>query len=317
MWWHKQSNNLWKRHNRVQHQWDDLQKMMGDYQWEVGAVLQDQEHQEGQQQTDQICKYIEKIIEEKDAIKQQAQRQEFIDKRIASLSKEVKNIPSVIAIFTRKQDDFILPETRVQRHILMPGFYINDPEIYKIFMKYIVQEYPKYKGTGLSGTVFLPVIYTLGEYFGNYYGTQHTEERNRQFYYQQSESIDIAECKGKQLAVCAEKATVAHNLLKIFGIDSHLIISPNCHINSERGAHAYIVFTTPKGKFIFDPTNSVLVEDKDDHVKHIFPAIYKISDQEYQYIMSNDGNQVSIQHYDQIVDGTKYQQKEAQQRKYW
>lgn len=233
-----------------------------------------------------------------------------------ALKKETKPNQLMISTFKRKQKDFILPETEIKRQMFVDSFHINDPEIYDILIKQFKQIYEKRKNSQTRMILMNAIICGLGEYFGNYYGTHHTEEENRNFYMNQTDDIDLSALKGKKIAVCIEKASVTHNFLKFFGVSSYLILSTNCEIGGSEDAHAYIIFQTTKGKFIFDPTNSVLIEDSEGHVKHITPAIYKISDKEYEHIMHNDQNQVVVQHHDQILDKEKYTQMEAQKRIY-
>lgn len=259
---------------------------------------------------------MESILEIKDQDRQTEELKRFIGNRLSALMKETKPNQDTIGIFRRKQNDFILPETAIQRHIRVDNFHINDAEIYDILIKYFKQMYERRGNKHLKTIMMNAIVYALGEYFGNYYATQYTEGENRKFYHDQTDDIDLSAFKGKRIAVCAEKGAVAHNFLKFFGIESHLIISSGCQIGDSEEAHAYIVFPTDKGKFIFDPTNSVLIETPEGAVKSILPAIYKISDEEYGHIMNNDNHKVVVAHHDQIFDGGQYTQMEAQKRIY-
>lgn len=163
-------------------------------------------------------------------------------------------------------------------------------------------------------------MYALSEYFGNHFGTQSTEARNREFYSDHttadSETINLSELKGEKIAVCAEKATVAHNYLKFLGIDSHVVFSNNCKLGDSRDGHVYIIFSTTNGRFIFDPANPILVEDNEGKINSVNPALYKISEEDYNHLLNRDNHQVIVQHIDQKIDNGKYIPQEPQSRVY-
>jgi hypothetical protein len=295
----------------------DLQDLINKHKDRYIDVLRSEKNQEyGGEKTDRIFNKLESILEIRDPERQAEEMKKFIGNRLNILMKKTKPDQATICTFSRKQNDFILPETEIKRHIMVDSFHINDPEIYDILIKYFKQLYEKQDNKEFKNIMLKAIIYAIGEYFGNYYSTQYTEGANRKFYYDHTDDIDLAEFKRKNIAVCAEKATVTHNFLKFFGIESHLIISTACQIGDSKEAHVYIVFPTEKGKFIFDPTNCVLIEDREGNVKNIMPAVYKISDEEYKHIIHNDRNQVVVEHRDQMFDDGKYTQMETQKRIY-
>jgi len=279
--------------------------------------LRSKKHKEyGEEEVDKILNKLEIILWIKDGSRQAEEIKKFVANRLTTLKKKTKLNQGMISTFKRKQEDFILPDTEIKRSIFVDSLHINDPEIYDIIIKQFKQIYEKWNNNQTRNILMNAIIYALGEYFGNYYGTQYTEQENRKFYINQTDEIDLAALKEKNIAVCIEKAAVTHNFLKFFGVCSYLILSTKCKIGDWEDAHAYIIFQTTKGKFIFDPTNPVLIEDREGHVKHITPAIYKISDEEYEHIIQNDEIQVVIEHHDQILDKEKYTKMEAQKRIY-
>jgi len=80
--------------------------------------------------------------------------------------------------------------------------------------------------------------------------------------------------------------------------------------------HAYIIFSTKNGNFIFDPTNPILVEQSDGKINAINPAIYKISEEDYNHLLNRDNYQVTVQHANQKIEDGKYIPQETQNRIY-
>ena len=235
----------------------------------------------------------------------------FIQKRLWELEQEsTEKIERLSLLTNTAEGKFINPETEIKRSWLVDSFKINDPDIYQILLENFSKFYKHWNKPSLRAIITHSIIYALSEYFGNHFSTQDTDTQSREFYLDHSSgdstAINLTELKGKNLAVCAEKATVAHNYLKFVGIDSYVIFSDRCKLGDSTNAHAYIIFATKNGRFIFDPSNPILVEDSESKIKSVNPALYQISEEDYNHLLNRDHHQVEVQHIDQKLDNGKY-----------
>lgn len=273
------------------------------------------------EKVEEVMADLQVIMNIEDPEIQQQAMQVFIEKRLKELQKEVPEKQNTLSLVgNRAEGQFIHPETEIKRSWMVDGFKVNDPEIYTVLLENLRKIYKHWNKPNLRQITGHSVIYALSEYFGNHFGTQNTEARNREFYSDHttadSETINLSELKGKNLAVCAEKATVAHNYLKFLGIDSHVVFSNNCKLGDSTDGHAYVIFATKNGRFIFDPTNPILVEDNEGKINSVNPALYKISEEDYNHLLNRDNHQVAVQHIDQKLDNGKYVPQEPQNRVY-
>jgi|GEM_PF-2338790 len=85
----------------------------------------------------------------------------------------------------------------------------------------------------------------------------------------------------KYVAMCQERAGVAHNSLLILGIRSRLergtisVVNEDGSIDSE--SHAFLTVERDDGsRYIFDPTNPIMTRNEDGLISDIKPALYKI-----------------------------------------
>lgn len=104
--------------------------------------------------------------------------------------------------------------------------------------------------------------------------------------------------------------------LKFLGIDSYVVFSNNCKLGDSTDGHAYVIFSTKNGRFIFDPTNPILVEDNEGKINSVNPALYKISEEDYNHLLNRDNYQITVQHIDQKLDNGKYIPQQPQTRVY-
>ncbi len=237
----------------------------------------------------EILDNLQEIINIEDSETRKQTIQVFINKRLSELLKNATKETNLLSLRKNEAEGlFIHPKNKIERIPICDGFKINDPEIYTILLKNLEKFYKNSKKQNLKQIVPNSIIYSLGEYFGNYYGTQEAEDKNKEFYLDHttanSDTINLSELKGKEFAVCAEKASVAHNYLKFLGIDSHIIFSDNCKLGDSNDGHAYIILKTKKGRFIFDPTNPILIINNKGGLEGIKPASYKISEKDYNHL---------------------------------
>ncbi len=270
---------------------------------------------------EEIMVDLETIIEIEEPETQKQAIQVFIEKRLEELEKEVSEKQSILSLVGNKaEDQFIHPETEIKRNWMFDGFNVNDPEIYTVLLENFGKFYKHWNKPNPRSIIGHSIIYALSEYFGNHFSVENTNARNCEFYKDHtttdSRTVDLAELKEKSLAVCAEKATVAHNYLKFLGMDSYVIFSDNCKLGDSNDGHAYIIFSTKNGKFIFDPTNPILIEDSEGKINSVNPALYKIPEEDFNHLLNRDNNQITVQHIDQKLDNGKYIPKEPQARVY-
>lgn len=205
----------------------------------------------------------------------------------------------------------------------MDGLKINDDEIYKVLIESFRQykTEPGWANKSIREIAQQAVVRTIGVYFGNYVNTHKTVMLNKEFYNDHTSSssdpISVSEFKGKGIAVCAEKAPTAENLLTFIGFDSELVMSTNNRLSSsdtDEDGHLYVIVSSESGHFIHDPTNSVVVSNPDGSFYSVFPASYKITDEQYESL--KNGGQVEVKHNDMIWDGASYKEEPTLNRIY-
>lgn len=272
---------------------------------------------------DRLMAEMEVIVTEADDTKRGEQAGQFIEKRVAELMKLSR--PTTLSLVNGSvYKGFIHPETRIMRSFIVDAVRINNTEIYKVLLESFRQfkENPAWQSKSMREIAQHALVRTLGTYFGNYYGAEGVESRNRQFYLDHSgidsEDIAISEFRGKGMGVCAEKAAVAQNLLTFMGYDSELVMSTNNKLNSpdvnDRDGHAYNVISSDRGHFVHDPTNPVIVENTDGSLHTVLPSNYPISEEQYQNLVK--GGQVEVDHNDLTWDGNVYKKQEDTKRVY-
>lgn len=274
---------------------------------------------------DKILSEIESIISEKDETLRAERIDDFVNKRVAELtaSSKIRTLTFANGVGTI-EEGFIHPDTIIQRQVFVDGLKINDNEVYKVLIESFRQfkTEPGWASKSIREIAQQAITRTLGVYFGNYTSTKNSEMLNRKFYSEHasssSDSISVSEFKGRAMAVCAEKAPTAENLLTFMGYDSELFMSTNNRLNSpdidEENGHLFLVVSNENGHFVYDPTNPVVVSNSDGSFYNTFPANYGISDEQYKSL--KDGGQVSVTHTDLIWNGTAYQNKESDVRIY-
>ena len=121
-----------------------------------------------------------------------------------------------------------------------------------------------------------------------------------------STAVPLSELRGKQLAVCSEKAAVAQNLLALLGAEAVLIHSDQCRLPSEEreALHAYNLLRTSRGTFLYDPTNPKLFLDHERHLVNLAPALSPLNQE--QVALLQHGGVITVPHDDLIeqLNGT-------------
>lgn len=250
-----------------------------------------------------VLAQFEQALDSEDSV------QAFLIERISQLESSTQ--PTELSVMTNKYyDQYIHPETRVVRNYMVDPFKVNDPDLYQELVSNLLQfkSTPGWAERSLRNISLPATQHTLGTYFGNAFANENTENNNRAFYTgrtsTESNAIDLADFKGQSIAVCAEKAAAAQNLLKFFGYESEMIFSAKCRLQEEatEEAHVYQILKTEKGSFIYDPANQVFIKDEEGQIISSLPAIYPINETDVEKIHA--GETVTVTHNDQqLVNG--------------
>ena len=159
-----------------------------------------------------------------------------------------------------------------------------------------------------------------------YYGT--TEQENRLTFYMnngiKTDDEDVRICsmsqiKGKGIAKCAEKASLANNVLlmlnsmRLFDYQVNYLNALTTLNNGTLEGHAFLEFSrvNTKGEtihIVYDVTNPEIVLSKGQ--EYFYPAIYSLTNEEYQSFLSGipfDNSKFIMANYLQTKETRKYQ----------
>ncbi|MEI8339093.1 MAG: hypothetical protein WCF94_00310 [bacterium] len=205
---------------------------------------------------------------------------------------------------------FVGPDMLIRRNILVDPIVLDDPSLYQTMFETLkmFRGVEHMKDKTLRQLHIGLIQWTISKYFGNEIPYKETETENRNFYMERSGAdspeISISELKGKGFAVCAEKSSVAENLLVFSGLEAKLVVSTECRIpeEAEESGHYYNIILGPTQKFIYDPSNPKLVTNSNGKLINYNPAMYRISDEDYEKLMN--GGAVTVVHVDtEVSDG--------------
>lgn len=231
-------------------------------------------------------------------------QERFIKKRISYLSQGIEGEKTLHDAMTSSYEGFLTPQIRISHSGLVDPLIMDDDSLYLEFFK-TVQDLRKqegWKGKSLREIIPYAIQWTISRYFGNTVPGPDTKEQNKEFYENHttpvSPPVSIGEFKGKNIAVCAEKAAAAQNLLVFVGLKSTLIFSRGCHLPLEatEESHCYNLVHSPRGYMIYDPTNPVLILNTNGELKSYRPAIYPISKEQFDTL--TNGGSVVVEHID-------------------
>lgn len=218
----------------------------------------------------------------------------LIQKRTSELAATATNTEYITYKKERPHKGFISPETEVKGKIMYDGFHLDDPEIYTALIDGLkeLKSAPGWKELDIKALAIPAVNYAVSKYFGSYEISSEQEKQNAAHYVDLESPCSVKEMKGRGIAVCAERAATAQNLLTFLGLESQLAMA-DCKLdpNQEEGPHAYNIVTGPNGHFIFDPTNPVVNEGADGQPIYQ-PATYKISNEQYESLQNHQGIEV-------------------------
>lgn len=225
---------------------------------------------------------------------------QFIESRLHELNESSK-VKDLGIMYSKIHQGFINPNSRIQRSPMVDPFHLDDDSLYEQLFTSVkkFKEADGWKEKDLRSIMPVVIQQTLSDYFGNSHGKSDTESRNQKFYIDHSdvtsEDVSLKDLKGKEIAVCAEKASASQNLVSFLGLESYLIMSDSKLESSKPEFHAFNVWKTKNGFFIYDPTNPRLtIREETNNLESVYPAVYKISEEEFNKVIS-DG-EVSVKH---------------------
>jgi hypothetical protein len=248
-----------------------------------------------------------KVLDEIEStlFKTEEEKNQYIIERLNILNENAESgeISASSLSERRIHSGFIGSKMEVVRNLMCDPLVIDDPELYNDFLK----EIEKFKGMDsfkdkpLKDIILNIVQWTIMEYFGNYVASKNTDSLNQKIYNDHSSSdgpISIKDFKGRGIAVCAEKAAAAQNLLAFSGMRSDLIASHGCRLPADKkpSGHYYILIHGPEGEIIYDPTNPRILYGSDDSIKSLLPATYAITDEQMKSLLSKGS--VVVEHKD-------------------
>lgn len=141
---------------------------------------------------------------------------------------------------------------------------------------------------------FNPIMQEISNYIFD--GNKSIDEYDRHMIYfsaayRGEKTVSISQFKHKSCALCSERSGMAHNMFKILGMNSEVVIGTR---NNE--PHAYnLIF--PKGyenipAVLVDFSNPAKCESKSSHKVYDLPYYKVLSEEEYYSLM--EGNPISI-----------------------
>lgn len=214
----------------------------------------------------------------------------FVSARVAELI-EQKPPKTELSGLSGNYKGFLRPDSEVIPYFLGTGFYVNDDDIYNLALRHArdfrtlfapkLENDPEklYRNVAIWATQ-----YAQQEYFGNL-GPSEEGKIARQSLLARGEDIEeenvlptsIAEFKN--VAMCAERAAVANNILRFFGMNPVFVMG-ELRVGDQKSAlHAYLVFKNSNGQdTIYDPTNPSKTYKNESGVI-TYPAAYVVGNE--------------------------------------
>ncbi len=230
---------------------------------------------------------------------------DFINARVQRIMEDAKSVEKIGPMSCPHLTGAIKPDTEIKRSEGIVGFCIDDPEIYNNLLDNIreIQMLEGYKQHALRKIIPMVILYTVIKYFGNTSISAKDLVRNEETYseatdfFEDPNPIHLTELKGKNFAVCAEKAALTQNLAAFLGLDPEIIFGECIPDMADESVnldlHVYNLFQIENRKYLFDPANPHLYRDLDGHIVTYEPAIYRLTDEQVQEL-EKKGGKVSI-----------------------
>ena len=167
-------------------------------------------------------------------------------------------------------------------------------EIYMMFGKRVAERQPNtFEGYSIC------MMKAIEDYFGDY---SNIDERMNN--YPDTDFIEdgipigkVSDLKGKNAAMCVERAMVAQNLLKLLGINSYYK-SSGIIKNGKKDVHSYNVVEYGGRYYIFDATIPTLIDGE------VCPIVAEITDEVFKELIpvrNRNGISVEVSHYNPLM----------------
>lgn len=158
---------------------------------------------------------------------------------------EEKKDHSLLDTADRVYKEFVSPDQVCEPGAMAWSFHVDDTEYYDEMIKRAREKISE-------NTTIANIIYDfLHNEICSYFGIQIIQGERERINQASGEDHSIREYKGKNAGVCFERSILAHNILKILGVDSQLIISHKDH-------HVYVLAKTSKCYILYDPANPTI-----------------------------------------------------------
>lgn len=210
-------------------------------------------------------------------LKDEEEIREFVKSRIAELE-EIAEEKTVGQNYTDSFSDYISSKVHYK-----PAEKLNDAEcpdlVYDDIEPYVnlIKEIKK-NSWYHELTLFTPIFFEVYEYLPSM-----DMGLGRYFTYvsQKGDKVSIKDIRDNKVAACSEKAGLSHNMFKLLGIDSEVVVGTR---NSEN--HAYnLVYPKGYGNFpvaIYDPSHFVSFQKGDEKISYGYYK--KLTEEEYKLL---------------------------------
>lgn len=215
---------------------------------------------------------VESNISNQDSSFSQISTEKLVKDKINTLQIEDKN-----KVFGCGKDSikihhgFIDETMKIKSNEHFDSLVLDDPSLYTDFFDFIKDKTIQNEPHGIS---------FVQDFLYSYFGANGDQLSRIDIYAsgKLGTNISVSELKGKNAALCSERAAVSQNLLTLLGYQSDLIY---CQINYQGkekfGDHVANIITAQNGrKFIYDPQNPVLLDTG------YVPAISSINNEQYE-----------------------------------
>lgn len=274
----------------------------------------------------QILEILKKCNEQMPSAKTEEEQIKVVEplgQLIKSFMEEIKlnDGPAYLRLASSRQYSEILkPNTNVgDSDCSLVHFFLDDIKIYKDFMNHIVDYFIFSECTDFS---FENLILAIQIFIMKTFGPLcNGNELYGYFCQKEDEHVSIKDLYEKNWAVCIERATFAHNLLKLLGLDDTAILCDLLYEGKETNRfipeqHVVNIVRNNNEFFVIDFMNC----SKDYYyhnnngkrglgIKNIKPTIIKFNEQEYEEFLHNKRNaefDLTERHLDRNIQQTTH-----------
>lgn len=252
---------------------------------------------------------------ENELLKNADKLEAFVHERLDMLKESSE--PKSIGLLSKHNphNGFLHPDSIIRNRIIAGGEFRPDFEVntYALALEQFIKDRERFPQLPFERVVAYTLTRFVGEYFGNVGYSEHVNEQNAKFWWELQPTLaekeagrptpSLSAMKGKAIAVCIEKATLAQNIGAFLGADIWLVFSENCDIDQTgyTYAHAYNLLLSAEGNyFILDTTNRIVCHGKDGKLYHKAPLFPLTAEQHAELAK---GNQVQVKLEFKLPDG--------------